>query len=83
MPNETMCQQKSLSGSKAEDGFTMIEAIVAIFILTIGLVSNCGGKFWSEGYFVSTVGAHGNEQMIKNYVQQQGNTNENDQLRLF
>ena len=27
-----------------------------------------GGKFWSEGYFVSTVGAHGNEQMIKNYV---------------
>lgn len=20
-----------------------------------------GGKFWSEGYFVSTVGAHGNE----------------------
>ena len=25
-----------------------------------------GGKFWSEGYFVSTVGAHGNEQMIKN-----------------
>lgn len=21
----------------------------------------CGGKFWSEGYFVSTVGAHGND----------------------
>ncbi len=34
----------------------------------------CGGKFWAEGYFVSTVGAHGNEQMIKNYVQQQGKT---------
>jgi REP element-mobilizing transposase RayT len=31
-----------------------------------------GGKFWSEGYFVSTVGAHGTEQMIKNYVKQQG-----------
>ena len=42
-----------------------------------------GGKFWSEGYFVSTVGAHGNEQMIKNYVQQQGKMDENGQLRLF
>ena len=42
-----------------------------------------GGKFWWEGYFVSTVGAHGNEQMIKNYVQQQGKLEENGQLRLF
>jgi len=42
-----------------------------------------GGKFWSEGYFVSTVGAHANEQMIKNYVQQQGKLEENGQLRLF
>jgi REP element-mobilizing transposase RayT len=42
-----------------------------------------GGKFWSEGYFVSTVGAHGNEQMIKNYVQQQGKLEENGQRRLF
>jgi len=42
-----------------------------------------GGKFWSEGYFVSTVGAHGNEQMIKNYVQQQGKLEENGQLQLF
>jgi putative transposase len=42
-----------------------------------------GGKFWSDGYFVSTVGAHSNEQMIKNYVQQQGKTDENGQLRLF
>ena len=42
-----------------------------------------GGKFWSDGYFVSTVGAHGNEQMIKNYVQQQGKLEDNGQLRLF
>ena len=41
------------------------------------------GKFWSEGYFVSTVGAHGNEQMIKNYVQQQGKIELNGQLKLF
>lgn len=42
-----------------------------------------GGKFWTEGYFVSTVGAHGTEEMIKNYVKQQDNTNEKGQLRLF
>jgi putative transposase len=36
-----------------------------------------GGKFWSDGYFVSTVGAHGNEQMIKSYVQQHGKLENN------
>ncbi len=42
-----------------------------------------GGKFWSEGYFVSTVGAHQTEKMIKNYVQQQGKPKDDEQLRLF
>jgi putative transposase len=42
-----------------------------------------GGKFWTDGYFVSTVGAHGTEEMIKNYVQQQGKLEVNGQLRLF
>jgi putative transposase len=42
-----------------------------------------GGAFWSEGYFISTVSTHGNEQMIKNYVQQQGKTDSNGQLKLF
>ncbi len=42
-----------------------------------------GGKFWSEGYFASTVGAHGNEKMIKNYIEQQGNLDDDGQLRLF
>ncbi len=42
-----------------------------------------GGKFWADGYFISTVGTHGNEQMIKNYVHQQGKMESNDQLRLF
>lgn len=42
-----------------------------------------GSAFWTDGYFVSTVGAHGNEQMIRNYVQQQAKTDENGQLRLF
>jgi REP element-mobilizing transposase RayT len=31
-----------------------------------------GGEFWSEGHFVSTVGKHGNESIISNYVKSQG-----------
>jgi len=31
-----------------------------------------GGEFWSDGYFASTVGKHGDEDMIKRYVQNQG-----------
>jgi len=46
-----------------------------------------GGEFWSDGYFVSTVGKHGNEDMIKNYVKNQGKDytelHSNRQLRLL
>ena len=31
-----------------------------------------GGQFWSDGYFVSTVGKHGNEKQIEAYVKNQG-----------
>ena len=31
-----------------------------------------GGEFWSDGFFASTVGKHGNESMIGNYVKNQG-----------
>lgn len=31
-----------------------------------------GGEIWSDGYFVSTVGVHANEQQIKDYVRSQG-----------
>lgn len=31
-----------------------------------------GGEFWSKGYFMSSVGKHGDEKMLKNYVQNQG-----------
>ena len=31
-----------------------------------------GGEFWTKGYFMSTVGRHGNEDTIKNYVKNQG-----------
>lgn len=31
-----------------------------------------GGQFWTDGYFVSTVGKHGNEDVISHYVRNQG-----------
>ena len=31
-----------------------------------------GGEFWSDGYFASTVGKHGDETMIGKYVKNQG-----------
>ncbi len=39
-----------------------------------------GGEFWSDGYFVSTVGQHGNEETISKYVKNQGKVNEYKQL---
>ena len=31
-----------------------------------------GGKFWTSGYYANTVGQYGNENVIKEYVQNQG-----------
>ncbi|UCS91879.1 IS200/IS605 family transposase [Echinicola marina] len=31
-----------------------------------------GGEFWGKGYFVNTVGQHGTEEKIANYVKSQG-----------
>ena len=31
-----------------------------------------GGEFWSDGYFISTVGQHASEDQIRRYVQKQG-----------
>jgi REP element-mobilizing transposase RayT len=31
-----------------------------------------GGEFWTDGYFASTVGKHGNEETIGDYVKNQG-----------
>jgi len=51
-----------------------------------------GGEFWSDGYFASTVGKHGDEKMIQKYVHDQGKSykklsykklHSNDQLELF
>ena len=48
-----------------------------------------GGELWTDGYFASTVGKHGDEKMISNYVKKQGTgrtyekLHEAHQLRLF
>ena len=46
-----------------------------------------GGEFWSDGYFASTVGRHGNEETIISYVKKQGKKykkiHEDRQLALF
>jgi putative transposase len=35
-----------------------------------------GGEFWSKGYFISTVGKHGNEEAMRNYVKNQAKRKE-------
>ncbi len=45
-----------------------------------------GGKFWTSGYYVNTVGQYGNAAMIQKYVQNQGRKYKQiyrNQLRLF
>ena len=39
-----------------------------------------GGEFWSDGYYVSTVGQHGSEETIREYVKEQGKEDEYQQL---
>ena len=47
-----------------------------------------GGQFWSDGYYLSTIGKHNSEQAISQYVREQGKEKEyitihKDQLKLF
>ncbi len=47
-----------------------------------------GGNFWTSGYYANTVGQYGNEEVIKRYVQNQGQEKEykkiyDAQLTLF
>ena len=46
-----------------------------------------GGEFWTDGYYASTVGKHGNEKLIANYVKSQGDVYQalhvDHQLMLF
>ena len=47
-----------------------------------------GGKFWTSGYYVNTVGQYSNEEVIRAYVKNQGKEKEykkihQEQLKLF
>ena len=45
-----------------------------------------GGKFWTSGFYLNTVGQYGNEAIIQKYVKDQGKTYEQihrGQLKLF
>jgi REP element-mobilizing transposase RayT len=47
-----------------------------------------GGQFWSDGYYVNTVGMRGNEKTVSEYVKNQGKESEykrlaSQQLKLF
>jgi len=47
-----------------------------------------GGEFWTKGYYVNTVGRHGDENTIQEYVKEQGTEKDykklhKQQLRLF
>lgn len=39
-----------------------------------------GGQFWSDGYFVASVGKNRSEEVIRNYVKNQGKQDEYEQL---
>jgi len=41
-----------------------------------------GGEFWSKGYYVNTVGQYASEQVIRNYVKNQGKDKEYTQLHV-
>jgi REP element-mobilizing transposase RayT len=40
-----------------------------------------GGEFWSDGYYVGTVGKHSNESVIGDYVRKQGREKEYKKLQ--
>jgi len=47
-----------------------------------------GGAFWSSGYYINTVGRHGSEETIRQYVSEQGRQSKyrpwhSQQLELF
>ena len=52
-------------------------------------VSLWGSEFWTKGYFISSVGKHGDEKKLRNYVKNQGSNNSSyetfhtNQLKLF
>jgi putative transposase len=42
-----------------------------------------GGEFWSDGYYLATVGERGNWNVVKKYIENQGKTTPATQLKLW
>jgi REP element-mobilizing transposase RayT len=66
---------QSVPGYSVTKIVTMIKSITAIEIFKrLPEVKNqlWGGEFWSDGYFASTVGKHGDEKTVAKYVEKQG-----------
>ena len=41
------------------------------------------GEFWTDGYYIATISAHGTKSVIQNYIKNQGREKDIPQLRLF
>lgn len=81
---------QSVPGYSVSKVVTIIKSLTAreIFRRCPGVKKRLwGGEFWTEGYFASTVGRHGNEKVIAAYVKRQGSgyrkLHEQRQLALF
>ncbi len=42
-----------------------------------------GGEFWSDGYYVATIGERGNRETVERYIKNQGKKPEDVQLRML
>ncbi len=42
-----------------------------------------GGEFWTDGYYVATVGERGNWNIVKQYVKKQGGKDDDSNLKLW
>ncbi len=62
---------------------TRVKSIIARLVFsTVPSVKEqlWGGEFWSDGHFVSTVGEHANEDVIRLYIRNQGKHGQYKQL---
>ena len=64
---------------------TMIKSLTAreVFVRMPSIKKQLwGGEFWSNGYYVGTVGQHATEEVIKQYVKNQGQDEDYVQLHV-
>ena len=67
-------------------GLAVIEIIFTYYVRRKPAVKRAlwGGEFWSDGYYVATVGEGGSWEVIERYVRNQGKPkDELRQLKLF